>query len=80
MSSRFEGFRGDAAFPAEYLVFLDSGVVRSNSPFGIVGLAGNVAESVTAEPGSWRVLGTMGSSFKHPCTNDVDVVWPAGTR
>ena len=39
---------------------------QANAPFGIVGLAGNVAEWVTAEPGSRRVLGTMGGSFKYP--------------
>ena len=45
---------------------------KSNAPFGIVGLAGNVAEWVTDEPGSRKVLGTMGGSFKYPYTNDVN--------
>jgi eukaryotic-like serine/threonine-protein kinase len=45
---------------------------QANSPFGIVGFAGNVAEWVTEEPGSRRVLGTMGGSFQYPYTNEVN--------
>ena len=46
---------------------------QSTAPFGIVGFAGNVAEWVTYEPGSRRVLGTMGGSFKYPYTNEVNI-------
>jgi formylglycine-generating enzyme required for sulfatase activity len=45
---------------------------QASSPFGIVGFAGNVAEWVTEEPGSRRVLGTMGGSFQYPYTNEVN--------
>jgi hypothetical protein len=44
---------------------------QANAPFGIVGLAGNVAEWVTAEPGGRKVVGTMGGSFKYPYSNEV---------
>jgi hypothetical protein len=45
---------------------------HASAPFGIVGLAGNVAEWVTFEPGGRRVAGTMGGSFRYPYTNEVN--------